>query len=111
MDIELVAKSLKELGHPIRLRIFKTLVKAGIHGVAVGTLQDSLNIPGSTLSHHIASLVSADLVKQRREGRVLYCVAQYEALQGVIAFLQDECCVDDANHPQGETLADFKGTG
>ena len=107
MNIEWVAKSLKELGHPIRLSIFKTLIKGGIQGIAVGVLQEELKIPGSTLSHHIASLVSAGLVEQRREGRVLYCVAQYEQLQNVISFLQDECCIDDANHPEGETLASF----
>ncbi len=95
MDINIVAKSLKELGHPTRLAIFKRLVKAGEQGVAVGMVQEELNIPGSTLSHHISGLVSAGLIKQRREGRILYCVVEYEKLLSVIAFLQDECCIDE----------------
>lgn len=109
MDIESIAKALKELGHPTRLRLFKVIVRAGTQGVAVGRLQEELSIPGSTLSHHISSLASADLINQRREGRVLYCVAQYTQLQGVINFLQDECCLDDANHPKDEALASYNG--
>ncbi|WP_438465318.1 ArsR/SmtB family transcription factor [Marinomonas sp. PE14-40] len=108
MDIEIIAKALKELGHPTRLTVFKTVVRAGIQGVAVGSLQESLGIPGSTLSHHISSLASAGLINQRREGRVLYCVAQYQQLQNVIGFLQDECCADDTSNTQNMTLADFQ---
>ena len=95
MDIEIIAKALKELGHPTRLAIFKRLVKSGFQGVAVGVVQDELNIPGSTLSHHISSLVSAGLIKQRRESRTLYCVAEYTRLREVINFLQHECCADE----------------
>jgi DNA-binding transcriptional ArsR family regulator len=95
MDIEVIAKALKELGHPTRLAVFKRLVKAGEQGVSVGIVQEELNVPGSTLSHHISGLASAGLIKQRREGRVLYCVVEYEKLLSVIAFLQDECCIDE----------------
>ena len=84
------ARALKELGHPVRLSIFRRLVRSGYQGLAVGTLQEELGIPGSTLSHHIASLVSAGLLSQRREGRVLYCVPEYDRLNGVIEFLREE---------------------
>ena len=95
MEIEVVAKALKELGHPTRLSIYKAVVRAGFQGTPVGSLQEKLAIPGSTLSHHISSLVSAGLLTQRREGRTLYCVAEYEQLDGVIGFLKDECCVEE----------------
>ena len=95
MNIDIVAKALKELGHPTRLTIYKSVVRAGYQGVAVGVLQEKLGIPGSTLSHHISSLVSAGLISQRREGRTLFCVAEFEQLQSVIGFLQDECCIDE----------------
>ena len=65
MNLEVVAKALKELGHPIRLTIYKSVVKAGYQGIAVGGLQEELGIPGSTLSHHISSLASAGLISQR----------------------------------------------
>jgi DNA-binding transcriptional ArsR family regulator len=94
MEIEVAAKALKELGHPTRLAIFKRLIKAGHRGLAVGTLQEELNIPNSTLSHHISSLVSANLLSQTREGRTLYCLPDYAHLQAVIDFLQNECCTE-----------------
>ncbi|MBE8166870.1 MAG: helix-turn-helix transcriptional regulator [Shewanella sp.] len=96
MNIEVIAKALKELGHPTRLIIFKRVVKAGHQGIAVGGLQENLGIPNSTLSHHISSLVSAGLITQRRESRTLYCTAEYDKLQAVISFLQDECCADES---------------
>lgn len=95
MELEAVAKALKELGHPTRLSIYKSVVKAGYQGIAVGGIQEQLDIPGSTLSHHISSLSSAGLLTQRREGRTLFCVAEYTCLEKVIGFLQDECCADE----------------
>lgn len=97
MDIEVIAKAFKELGHVTRLAIFKRVVKSGTHGIAVGDIQEQLGIPGSTLSHHISSLAAAGLIKQRRESRTLYCVAQYSRLMEVLHFLQDECCADECN--------------
>lgn len=97
--IDETAKALKELGHPIRLTIFKRLIKSGFHGLAVGQLQKELNIPNSTLSHHISSLASATLITQRREGTTLYCVVEYERFMQVINFLQDECCIDSTMAP------------
>lgn len=95
MELEIIAKALKELGHPTRLAIFKRLVKSGHQGISVGIVQEQLDIPGSTLSHHLSSLASAGLITQRREGRTLYCVAEYNKLENVIAFFQDECCIDE----------------
>lgn len=95
MEVDEVAKALKELGHPTRLTIYKKVVKAGYQGIAVGAIQEQLDIPGSTLSHHISSLASAKLISQRREGRTLFCIAQYQYLIGVISFLQNECCIDE----------------
>ncbi len=96
MELESVSKALKELGHPTRLAIYKQAVKAGFQGVAVGDIQQALGIPNSTLSHHISGLASAELLKQRREGRTLFCTAEYENLDAVIAFLQEECCIDES---------------
>ncbi|OMH30434.1 transcriptional regulator [Motiliproteus sp. MSK22-1] len=99
MEIDEAAKALKELGHPTRLLIYKKVVKAGLPGIPVGSIQEQLEIPGSTLSHHISSLASAGLIFQRRESRTLYCVAEYQCLADVIRFLQDECCHDDFDNP------------
>jgi DNA-binding transcriptional ArsR family regulator len=102
MQIEIAAKRLAELGHPTRLQIFRYLVKEGHQGAPVGDLQAALDIPGSTLSHHITRLISVGLVKQRREGRTLFCIAQYEKLDELMGFLQDECCTNEKQLQEAE---------
>lgn len=99
MSLEVVAKALKELGHPTRLAVYKLVIRAGHKGVAVGKVGQSIGIPNSTLSHHISSMVSAGLISQNREGRVLYCIANYEMRETVINFLEDECCVESPEKP------------
>ncbi len=95
MEIEIAAKCLAELGHATRLNIFRYLVRGGKQGVPVGEIQLALNVPGSTLSHHITRLVSVGLVTQRRDGRTLYCVPQYQELDNLISFLKEECCINE----------------
>lgn len=95
MDTEIAAKQLAELGHTTRLEVFRYLVRGGHSGVPVGEIQAALEVPGSTLSHHLTRLVSVGLVKQRREGRTLYCTPQYDELNGLIDFLKEECCVNE----------------
>ena len=93
MNDEQLAKCLAELGNITRLKIFKLLVKAGEEGMPVGSIQEKLAVPGSTLSHHITKLVSANLLIQKREGRTLHCIANFSVLNTVVGQLQDQCCV------------------
>jgi ArsR family transcriptional regulator, arsenate/arsenite/antimonite-responsive transcriptional repressor len=93
-NLNLVAARLAELGHPTRLSIFKMLVKSGNDAVSVGDILQEIDIPGSTLSHHISKMVKVGLIKQKRESRNLFCIPQFHALEQVIGFLQDECCVN-----------------
>ncbi len=102
MDVDDVAMVLRELGHPHRLRIFKRLVKAGFGGLPVGVLREDLGIPHSSMTHHVSSLLSAGLIEQRREGRVLRCIPKYERLWAVTSFLQSECCIHEARHNEAE---------
>ena len=92
MDNEIAVKRLGELGHSTRMSVFRLLVKAGDQGLPVGDIQKHLDIAAATLSHHLHRLVSAGLVKQRRDGRTLFCIAQMGALREVIGFLDQECC-------------------
>lgn len=93
MKEEELVNCLAQLGNMTRLRIFRLLVKAGKQGLSVGKIQEELNVPGSTLSHHITKLATLNLVKQEREGRVLHCTANYDLLDDVITELKDQCCV------------------
>ena len=83
---------MESLGNETRLAIFRLLVKSGPGGLAVGKIQAKLDIPGSTLSHHVAHLVNVGLIKQQRAGRTLICVPDYAQMNGVIEFLTLECC-------------------
>lgn len=92
MDAQLVARRLGELGNATRLAIFRLLVKAGPQGLSIGEIQGRLGIPASTLAFHLRGLVSAELVVQEREGRVVWCRPRHDTLNAVIAFLKQECC-------------------
>ncbi len=94
MENDIAAKKLAELGHITRLLIFKYLVKVGDQGAPVGQIQERLDIPGSTLSHHISRLVSVGLIKQVRESRTLYCIPQFDVLDELVEFLKSECCTE-----------------
>ena len=88
------AAMLAALGSAVRLRIFRMVLRAGGEGVSVSSLQRSLEIPASTLNHHLAALVGADLIAQQRVGRELLCRAEYADIRGLSAFLLQECCAD-----------------
>ena len=92
MELELAAKRLAELGHPARLKIFRLLVQAGPEGLPVKDVQAHLDIPASTLSHHLSHLVGAGLIVQTREGRLLRCQVVYPAVREMMNFLLQDCC-------------------
>ncbi len=92
MEIELAAKRLTELGNPVRLKTVRLLIQAGPEGLPVKDIQAHLSIPQSTLSHHLAHLVSAGLISQTREGRMLRCRVDYGAIKEVLKFLMQDCC-------------------
>ncbi|MBV9532224.1 MAG: helix-turn-helix transcriptional regulator [Bradyrhizobium sp.] len=96
MKIDDAAACLEALGNPTRLRIYRTLVRAGYAGMSVGRLQERLKIPASTLSHHVKALVSVGLVSQVRESTTLVCHAEYDTMRGLVDFLVAECCADEA---------------
>jgi len=103
MDIELAARRLEALGNPTRLDIFRLLVRGGPAGRTVGDIQRLLDIPGSTLSHHIGKLVWVGLVEQERQGRTLICRPNFEAMNEAIGFLRDECCADAPDETEKPT--------
>jgi DNA-binding transcriptional ArsR family regulator len=96
MKIEDAAARLEALGNTTRLKIYRTLVRAGRTGMPVGRLQERLKVPASTLSHHVKNLVAVGLISQVREGTTLVCHAEYDTMQGLVDFLVAECCADEA---------------
>lgn len=92
MDIDTAARGLAELGNTTRLQIVRLLVRAGGEGLAIGELQSHLGLPASTLAFHLRGLVSAGLVAQRREGRVVRCTPQTAVINATLAFVKEHCC-------------------
>lgn len=80
------------VGTESRLRIMQLLLAAHPDGLVVSEIQEELQIPNSTLSHHLDKLKAEDLVNVRRESTFLRYTANTEALQEVLQFLYAECC-------------------
>ena len=96
MKLEKAARQLEALGSPVRLQVYRTLVRAGEAGLPVGRLQDRIGIAASTLSHHVRRLVETGLVTQERQATTLICRAHYPSMNALIGYLVDECCIDAA---------------
>jgi len=80
------------MGTEARLRIMQLLLSAHPEGLVVGEIQEELNIPNSTLSHHLDKLRNEGLVEVRRESTFLHYTANTDALQELLQFLYAECC-------------------
>ena len=94
MKLDDAANILAKIGNPTRLRIVRLLVRAGDDGLAVGMIKKELNIPGSTLTHHITHLKSAGVIRQQRQQATLICKMEFEVLRELVDYLTEECCED-----------------
>ena len=89
------------MGTEPRLKIVRLLLTAHPEGMVVGEIGSELEIPSSTLSHHLEKLKNEDLVKVRREGTFLWYTANTQALEELLGFLYAECCTrNKAFEPQ-----------
>jgi ArsR family transcriptional regulator len=92
---ELVARyadMFSAMGTEPRLRIMQLLLSAHPDGLVVSEIQDELEIPNSTLSHHLDKLKNENLVRVQRESTFLRYVANTDVLQELLQFLYAECC-------------------
>jgi len=100
-EIARYADMLSALGTEPRLRIMRLLLSAHPDGLVVGEIGEELEIPNSTLSHHLEKLKNEDLVLIQREGTFLRYTANTAALEGLLGFLYAECCTrNKAVEPQ-----------
>jgi ArsR family transcriptional regulator len=86
------AEQLSALGHPMRLAILRFVVQGGGDGTSAGDIQSHVDMPASTLSHHLKRLVDAGLLKARGEGTFNYYSAEYTALRALTDYLWEDCC-------------------
>lgn len=86
------ADMLAAMGADARLRIMRLLLSAHPDGMVASDIGNDLNIPASTLSHHLDKLKNEELVHVKREGTFLRYAANTESLQELLGFLYAECC-------------------
>ena len=100
-EIARYADMLTAMGTEPRLRIMRLLLSAHPEGMIVGDVGGELEIPNSTLSHHLDKLKNEGLVSVRRDKTFLWCSANVETLEQLLGFLYAECCTrNKAIEPQ-----------
>ena len=100
-DVARYADMLAAMGTEPRLRIMRLLLSAHPEGMVVGEIGEELEIPSSTLSHHLEKLKNEGLVQVRREGTFLRYSANTASLGELLGFLYAECCTrNKAVEPQ-----------
>ncbi|MFD1623979.1 ArsR/SmtB family transcription factor [Azospirillum griseum] len=80
------------LAHDTRLAAFRLLVQAGPSGLNAGEIAQRLGVPASTLSHHLAILERAALLRSWRVQRQIFYASDYDGTRRLIAFLMEDCC-------------------
>ena len=93
MDIKSAVLQLSSIAQEARLEIFRLLVQVGEEGLTAGTIGEALKIPPSTLSFHLKELSHAGLIHSRQVSRFIYYSANYEAMNGLLAYLTENCCL------------------
>jgi ArsR family transcriptional regulator, arsenate/arsenite/antimonite-responsive transcriptional repressor len=92
METSAAVVILAALAQDNRLDIFRLLVQAGPEGLAAGHVAEKLGLAPNTLTFHFDRLRGAGLVTVRRDGRSMIYAARYETMNGVLAFLTENCC-------------------
>lgn len=84
--------ALAALAHEYRLRVYRMLVEAGPEGLNAGTIASRLKLPPSSLTFHLQQLHRAGLVTQERNSRQLIYAADFDAMNGLVGYLTENCC-------------------
>lgn len=92
MDNKTAVTLLSSIAQEARLSIFRLLVQAGSVGLSAGIIGERLNIPNSTLSFHLKELSHSGLISSHPESRFVYYFANYEVMNGLLAYLTENCC-------------------
>lgn len=90
--LERHAEQLSALGHPLRLQILRFVVQGDPNGTTAGDIQAHVDLPASTLSHHLKRLVEAGLFTTRHEGTFHFYAADYAALRSLTDYVWEDCC-------------------
>jgi len=95
-----MTQCLKALGHPARLSIVRLVVQGPMEGTPAGEIQTRLDMPGSTLSHHLSDLAEAGLLVATRQGTTIRYAARFDRLKSLTEYLWQDCCGGGCRDPQ-----------
>jgi ArsR family transcriptional regulator len=84
--------ALAALAHEYRLSLYRMLVEAGPEGLNAGAIASRLKLPPSSLTFHLQQLHRAGLITQERNSRQLIYAADFEAMNGLVGYLTENCC-------------------
>ena len=90
-----VVKALVALAQPTRLAVYRLLVERGPDGMAAGQMAEKLKVAPATLSFHFKIMCHAGLLKSRSDGRFVYYTANFVVMNGMVAYLTENCCGGD----------------
>ena len=94
LPMETAASGFAAAGAPARLQVLRLLVRVGDEGINTQDIQQRLQIPTSTLVHHLKQLVAGNLVIQSKQGRELISRANFDHIRLLADFLTHECCIE-----------------
>jgi DNA-binding transcriptional ArsR family regulator len=97
MKLLTAVESLGALAHEHRLAIYRLLIKQGPEGLPAGVVGTRIGLTPSSLTFHLQALQRAGLIQQARSGRQLFYSADFSAMNELLAYLTDECCVESAS--------------
>lgn len=90
-------EALAALAHEHRLKVFRLLIREGPNGLPAGVIAERIAVPPSTLSHHLAHLERAGLLRSWRVERRIFYAVDLEGTRRLLAFLTEDCC---QGHPE-----------
>ena len=61
-------------------------------GLTPSAISLRLKLAPATLSFHLKELANAGLIRARQESRFIYYSADFEAMNGLVAYLTENCC-------------------
>ncbi|MEQ8193654.1 MAG: metalloregulator ArsR/SmtB family transcription factor [Rhodospirillales bacterium] len=92
MDTNQATEALGALAHRTRLSAFRLLVRAGPNGLSAGAIAVKLEVSPPTLSHHLAHLDRARLLRSWRVQRQIFYAVDFEGMRRLLTFLTEDCC-------------------